>query len=66
VIVAATRTPIGTFGGSLKDITANQLSPFIIDAVIKRAGIEKNLIDQVILGNCFEGVEHKMLRGSAL
>jgi acetyl-CoA C-acetyltransferase len=62
VIVAATRTPIGTFGGSLRDITANQLSPFIIDAVIKRAGIEKNLIDQVILGNCFEGVEHNVAR----
>jgi acetyl-CoA C-acetyltransferase len=62
VIVAATRTPIGTFGGSLKDITANQLSPFIIDAVIKRAGIEKKAVDQVILGNCFEGVEHNVAR----
>jgi acetyl-CoA C-acetyltransferase len=62
VIVAATRTPIGTFGGSLRDITANQLSPFIIDAVIKRAGIEKNVVDQVILGNCFEGVEHNVAR----
>jgi acetyl-CoA C-acetyltransferase len=62
VIVAATRTPIGTFGGSLKDITANQLSPFIINAVIEKAGIEKNLIDQVILGNCFEGVEHNIAR----
>ena len=62
VIVGATRTPIGTFGGSLRDVTANQLSPFIIDAVIKRTGIDKNVADQVILGNCFEGVEHNVAR----
>jgi acetyl-CoA C-acetyltransferase len=62
VIVGATRTPIGTFGGSLRDVTANQLSPFIIDAVIKRTGIDKNVVDQVILGNCFEGVEHNVAR----
>ena len=62
VIVGATRSPIGTFGGSLRDITANQLSPFIIEAVIKRTGIEKNVIDQVILGNCFEGIEHNVAR----
>lgn len=62
VIVAATRSPIGTFGGSLKNITANQLSPFIINAVIEKAGIEKSLVDQVILGNCFEGVEHNVAR----
>jgi acetyl-CoA C-acetyltransferase len=62
VIVGATRTPIGTFGGSLRDITANQLSPFIIDAVVKRTGIEKNMVDQVILGNCFEGIEHNVAR----
>jgi acetyl-CoA C-acetyltransferase len=62
VIVGATRSPIGTFGGSLRDITANQLSPFIIDAVIKRTGIEKSLVDHVILGCCFEGVEHNVAR----
>ena len=62
VIVGATRTAIGEFGGSLRDITANQLSPFIIDAVIKRTGIEKNVVDAVILGCCFEGVEHNVAR----
>ncbi len=62
VIVGATRTAVGTFGGSLRDITANQLSPFIIDAVVKRTGIEKKVVDEVILGNCFEGVEHNVAR----
>ena len=62
VIVGATRTAIGTFGGSLRDVTANQLSPFIIDAVIKRTGIDKTAVNMVILGNCFEGIEHNVAR----
>lgn len=62
VIVGATRSPIGTFGGSLRDIKATELSRFIIDAVVKRAGIQKNQVDQVIMGNCFEGIEHNVAR----
>ena len=62
VIVGATRTPIGTFGGSLRDITAIQLSQFIIESVIQRTGIQKDVIDQVIMGNCFEPIDHNIAR----
>ncbi|MCK9364339.1 MAG: acetyl-CoA C-acetyltransferase [Syntrophales bacterium] len=62
VIVGGTRTAIGTFGGTLRDVTANQFSPFIVDSVIRNTGIEKNMIDKVILGCCFEGVEHNVAR----
>jgi acetyl-CoA C-acetyltransferase len=62
VIVGATRSPIGTFGGSLRDIKAIDLSRFIIEAVIGRTGIEKNMIDQVIMGNCYEPVDHNIAR----
>ena len=62
VIVGATRTPIGTFGGSLRDVKAIELSQFIVESVIKRTGIEKNLVDQVILGNCFEPIDHNIAR----
>ena len=62
VIVGATRTPIGTFGGSLRDVTAIQLSQFIIESVIACGGIEKNVVDQVIMGNCFEPVDHNIAR----
>lgn len=62
VIVGATRTPIGTFGGSLRDITAIQLSQFIIESVIRRTGIQKDVIDQVIMGNCFEPIDHNIAR----
>ena len=42
VIVGAIRSPIGTFGGSLRDIQAIELSRFIIESVIKRTGLEKS------------------------
>ncbi len=62
VIVGATRTAIGTFGGSLRDIRAIELSRFIIEAVIERTGIEKNVIERVIMGNCFEPIDHNVAR----
>jgi acetyl-CoA C-acetyltransferase len=62
VIVGAVRTPIGTFGGSLRDIKAIELSRFIIESVIKRTGLEKNVVDQVIMGNCFEPIDHNIAR----
>ncbi len=62
VIVEATRSPIGTFGGALRDVTAIQLSQFIIESIVKRSGLEKNMIDQVIMGNCFEPIDHNVAR----
>lgn len=54
VIVAAVRTPIGDFGGSLKDVLANQLATVVVKEVLQRAGIEKGAVDEVILGNCLQ------------
>lgn len=62
VIVGATRSAIGTFGGALRDIKATELSRFIIEAVINKTGIEKSMVDRVILGNCFEPIEHNIAR----
>ena len=50
VIVAATRTPIGTYKGSLKNIRADQLGSVVIKEVLKRSRINSNEIDEVILG----------------
>ena len=50
VIVAAARTPIGTYKGSLKNIKADQLGSIVIKEVIKRANITSEDIDEVILG----------------
>jgi acetyl-CoA C-acetyltransferase len=62
VIVGGTRTPIGTFGGSLRDIKAIELSRFIIESVISHTGMGKEKVDQVIMGNCFEPIDHNIAR----
>ena len=51
VIVSAARTPVGKFGGSLKDIPAYQLGSIAIKEAILRAGIKPELIDEVIFGH---------------
>jgi len=62
VIVSATRTPIGAFGGSLKDASAVSLAMVVLESVTHRAGIEKKMVDQVILGNCFEPLDQNVAR----
>ena len=51
VITTAKRTPVGSFGGSLSSFSAAQLGSFTIKAVLEESGIDKNLIDEVIMGN---------------
>ena len=51
VIVAAVRTPIGSFGGSLKDISAVDLGSLVIKNAIERAGLIPEQVDEVIMGN---------------
>lgn len=55
VIVSAARTPIGSFGGALKDMTAVGLGAVAVKEAIKRAGIDPAIIDEVILGNVLQG-----------
>lgn len=55
VIVSAARTPIGSFGGALKDLTAVDLGAIAVKEAIKRAGIDPAIIDEVILGNVLQG-----------
>jgi len=49
-IVSAVRTPIGSFGGSLKDISATKLGATAIQAAVERAGINGTDVDEVIMG----------------
>lgn len=55
VIVSAARTPIGSFGGALKDQAAVTLGAIAAKEAIKRAGIDPAIIDEVILGNVLQG-----------
>jgi len=49
-IVSAIRTPIGSFGGSLKDFTATQLGGIAIKGALTKAGIDANLVNEVLMG----------------
>lgn len=52
VLVSACRTAIGDYGGSLKDVRANQLSAISGAEAINRAGIDPKMIDELVLGMC--------------
>ena len=53
-IVSAKRTPIGKFGKSLSRIKATDLGAAAIKAVIKDSGIDKDLIEEIIMGNVIQ------------
>ena len=57
VIVSACRTPIGKFGGRFKDLRAYQLAGFAMEEAIRRAGIEKGQLDEVIAGDGLQCVD---------
>ncbi|MED1796173.1 acetyl-CoA C-acetyltransferase [Brevibacillus nitrificans] len=54
VIAAAGRTPIGSFGGVLKDVSARKLAETVIRGVLDKSGVQASQIDEVILGNCIQ------------
>jgi acetyl-CoA C-acetyltransferase len=49
-IVSAVRTPIGSYGGSLKDIPATKLGAIAIKSAIQKAGIRPDQVDEVLMG----------------
>jgi len=51
VIVSAVRTPLGAFNGSLSGFSATELGSLVITEAIKRAGLTKEQVDEVIMGN---------------
>lgn len=51
VICSAVRTPIGNFLGQLSSFSAVELGAMVIDEAVKRAGISKQDLDEVIMGN---------------
>lgn len=49
-IVSAVRTPIGSFGGVLKDVPATKLGAIAIKAVVEKAGIKPEQVNEVLMG----------------
>ncbi len=54
VIVSAVRTPIGTFGGSFKDVSAIRLGVAAVKEAIVRANVKPEMIEEVIFGNVLQ------------
>jgi acetyl-CoA C-acetyltransferase len=53
-IIAAVRTPIGSFGGSLKDLSGTKLGAIAIKGVIEKAGIDPALVQDVLMGSVLQ------------
>ena len=53
-IISAVRTPIGCFGGALKDFTATQLGAFAIKEAVQRSGLQPTDIEDVIMGSVIQ------------
>jgi len=67
VIVSGVRTAVGTFGGTLAQVPVVELGRQVIMEALKRAGIEGNMVDEVIMGNVLQaGVGQNPARQSAI
>lgn len=51
VILSAVRTPVGKFLGGLSPVAATKLGAVAVRAAVERAGIDPNLVDEIIMGN---------------
>jgi acetyl-CoA C-acetyltransferase len=66
VIVSAARTPIGDFGGALKTVMPLDLMRTAMMESINRAGIKKEEVESVFVGNCFSPMDQNVARISSL
>lgn len=54
VIASAVRTAIGSFQGALSGVSATQLGGIVLEAALERAGVAKDAVDEVIMGNVLQ------------
>lgn len=67
VIASAARTAIGAFGGSLKDVSAADLGAIVIKEAVKRAGINPDQVEEVVMGNVIQaGLGQNVARQATL
>lgn len=53
-IVSACRTPIGKFGGVLKELTASDLGAVVVGEAYRRAALPPEIVDEVLMGNVIQ------------
>ncbi|MEU7811707.1 acetyl-CoA C-acetyltransferase [Pseudonocardia sp. NPDC049154] len=57
VICEPIRTPVGGFGGSLRDVPVKTLAATVIKALLERTGLPPESVDDVLLGNCYPSMD---------
>ena len=57
VITSAVRTPVGNMGGVFRDIQAVELARTVLEETVKRSGIEKSIVDEIILGQAKQSTD---------
>ncbi len=57
VILSGVRTPIGAYGGTMKSIPVYELGALVLGEVVKRAGIDPGLVDEVVMGQSYQNGE---------
>ncbi len=53
-VISAVRTPLGSFGGSLKGFSATQLGGFAIKGALQKAGVSPSLVNEVLMGSVIQ------------
>ena len=67
VIASAARTALGSFGGTLKDVPAAELGAIVIKEAVKRAGINPEQVEEVVMGNVIQaGLGQNVARQATL
>jgi len=68
VVVSAARTPIGGYGGSLKDIPPSDLGAICVREAVRRAGVDPSQVGHVVFGNIIhtDAHDHYLARVAAL
>ncbi|HOQ42536.1 MAG TPA: hypothetical protein PLG94_10650, partial [Smithellaceae bacterium] len=57
VFISCARTPIGAYGGALRDVPVYRLASLVLHAAVKKAGIDPVIIDDVIMGSAYQNGE---------
>lgn len=65
-IAGGVRTAIGKYGGSLKNVPAHQMAALVIRSALERSGVDKSLVDEVILGEVRQSTEASNIARCAL
>jgi acetyl-CoA C-acetyltransferase len=66
VIISAVRTPVGRYMGALKDVEAYDLASLVLNEVVKRARLQPDQVDEVIMGQAYQNGEYVNIARMAL